>query len=149
MGSISGNTVQLAKVLFIEGATTTTVSRSLGISWTSAKNLAVRFQPERRRLCSCGKRINHRGRCLPRLESKVDERKIDSTFTSFPVIISDGSVGKCIEAACPYPAVANYKCRQHALDSFLPFSFLSSTLKPGHLFSFPEKNRVPRRSGCK
>ena len=147
---ISRDTVAEAKVLFIGGANTSSVAKTLGISWQSAKNLVIRFKPL---ICKCGKKISHKGRCIPSFEI-VSETLRPGSFglseSNFTSIIPDGSIGRCLgDLACPYPVVENCRCRQHAIDSRLSFSFLSSTLEPEHIFSFPQRNRTPRRSGCK
>ena len=149
---ISSKTLEQAKMLFIEGHTTTTVSRSLGISWTFARNLASKYQPVQ---CRCGKKINHRGICLTSLEAKPSDSLEKTTAfnlvtTNFTAVVPDGSSGKCIgDLACPFPAVNNFRCRQHAIDSRLSFSFLSSTLVPLDSFLYPERHRTSRRSACK
>ncbi len=141
-----------ARSLFLSGASTYTVSQSLGISWSTARRLSIGYQPI---LCSCGKQINHRGKCKHSLEYKGSSSESNNqtafqlSTNNFTAVISDGSTGKCVEVACPFPAIYDSKCRRHAIESSMAYSFSSSTLGPADLFFLPDRNRVSRRPGCK
>jgi hypothetical protein len=150
---IPQETYNQAKLLFLTpGITITQVAQSLNIAWQTAKKIAAKVE---RPLCECGRPAKHNGLCPGRVENQLRSIRADNNtgvnnepepvHSVEDVDPPEGREGRCVERPCAFPAIRNFRCKQHSIDYMASFSLISSTMNNCYFLSQPKTGRSPMR----